>query len=110
MIFAIVNTITAGTYSATIDVTNNTVTAGYPACFIYAVYEGEELKDVDFEYESLAKGVSKTFELTNITVGENQSLKLFLWQDFETLNILKGIQNKYEEYYNIKAEKRKQKK
>ena len=86
---AIVNTITAGTYSATIDVTNNTVTAGYPACFIYAVYEGEELKAVDFEYESLAKGVSKTFELTNITVGENQSLKLFLWQDFETLNILK---------------------
>lgn len=86
---AIVNTITAGTYSATIDVKNNTVAAGYPACFIYAVYEGEELKAVDFEYESLAKGVSKTFELTNITVGENQSLKLFLWQDFETLNILK---------------------
>lgn len=86
---AIVDTITAGTYSATIDVTNNTVAAGYPACFIYAVYEGEELKAVDFEYESLAKGESKTFELTNITVGENQSLKLFLWQDFETLNILK---------------------
>lgn len=82
-------TIIPDTYSATIDVKNNTVTEGFPACFIYAVYEGNTLVDVDYQSENIMKGNSKKFELTNIKVGQNQTFKLFLWEDFDTLNILK---------------------
>lgn len=91
------NAKTPGTYSVTLNVKNNMVDDGYTAYLIYALYNSDN-EMIDFDYDNnngqaISVDNEYTYALSNITVGEGETLKVFFWDGFTKINPIKPFKN-----------------
>lgn len=81
-----------GKYSAKVNVKNDMLNKDFEAIFILALYnEDKSISKIEKITKNIRSGDTEEFLIENIDVQNNQTLKMFLWNNFELLNPVKLI-------------------